>query len=137
MRGSRPGERRGGRRKGTPNKTTTALKEAILEAAEVAGGKAAWSGTKTNTSAFATLLGKVLPLQVTGEDGGSPPSRFSAFIRRPGIASCAYRGQSLPGLAPTTSPGLRRHARSAPGLRRSVGLAEGPPRLDPTWPASS
>jgi hypothetical protein len=26
---------------------------------------------KTNTSAFAILLGKVLPLQVTGQDGGS------------------------------------------------------------------
>ena len=38
--------------------------------------RAAWSDTwatlaKTNTSAFATLLGKVLPLQVTGENGGS------------------------------------------------------------------
>ena len=76
MRGSRPGERRGGRRKGTPNKTTTALKEAILEAADLAGGDSGLVGylttlAKTNTSAFATLLGKVLPLQVTGEDGGS------------------------------------------------------------------
>jgi hypothetical protein len=76
MSGSRPGERRGGRRRGTPNKTTTALKEAILEAAELAGGDGGLVGylttlAKTNTSAFATLLGKVLPLQVSGEGGGS------------------------------------------------------------------
>jgi hypothetical protein len=76
MGGSRPGERRGGRRRGTPNKTTTALKEAILEAAELAGGDGGLVGylttlAKTNTSAFAILLGKVLPLQVSGQDGGS------------------------------------------------------------------
>src|SRR5277367_1554852 len=76
MSGSRPGERRGGRRRGTPNKTTTALKEAILEAAELAGGDGGLVGylttlAKTNTSAFATLLGKVLPLQVSGEDGAA------------------------------------------------------------------
>jgi hypothetical protein len=75
MRGSQPGERRGGRRMGTPNKTTTALKEAILEAAERAGGEGGLIGYLTtlataNTSAFA-LLGKVLPLQVSGEGGGS------------------------------------------------------------------
>jgi hypothetical protein len=95
MSGSRPGERRGGRRRGTPNKTTRALKEAILEAAELAGGESGLVGylttlAKTNTSAFATLLGKVLPLQVSGEDGGSikmedttpapTPERFKAAL---------------------------------------------------------
>jgi hypothetical protein len=37
FRPSRPGERRGGRQKGTPNKSTTALKDAIIRAAELAG----------------------------------------------------------------------------------------------------
>jgi hypothetical protein len=34
MRGSRPGERRGGRQKGTPNKRTVALEVALAEAAD-------------------------------------------------------------------------------------------------------
>ncbi len=37
-RGSRPGERRGGRQKGTPNKVTRAVKDAILSAFEKVGG---------------------------------------------------------------------------------------------------
>lgn len=69
------GENRGnagmGRPKGAPNKTTAAVKEAILQAFERAGGAdylltVAQSDPKT----FCALLGKVLPLQVTGEDGG-------------------------------------------------------------------
>ena len=61
----------GGRVKGTPNKTTGALKEAILNAFGRVGGEAylervAQSDPKT----FCTLLGKVLPLQVSGPEGG-------------------------------------------------------------------
>lgn len=61
-----------GRPKGLPNKTTTALKEAILLAAEQAGGP---GGTVAylrqqaidNPAAFMSLLGKVLPMQVQGD----------------------------------------------------------------------
>lgn len=68
-----------GRKKGTPNKTTTALKEAILLAAEQVGedglGASGLVGylrrvAKEDVKAFSTLLGKVLPLQVTGSDDG-------------------------------------------------------------------
>lgn len=68
-----------GRGKGTPNKTTKTLKEAILLAAkevgEDGGGKGGLTGylrrvAKEDVKAFAGLLGKVLPLQVTGDDGG-------------------------------------------------------------------
>lgn len=68
-----------GRRKGTPNKTTAVLKDAILLAAEEVGsdgaGKDGLTGylrhvAKEDVKAFAGLLGKVLPMQVTGEDGG-------------------------------------------------------------------
>ena len=68
--------KRGGRAKGTPNKTTALLKDALLIAAEKAGGKAGMVGYLTtqasdNPAAFMSLLGKVLPLQIagTGEDG--------------------------------------------------------------------
>lgn len=68
-----------GRKKGTPNKATALLKDAILKAAEAVGedgeGKAGLVGylkrvAKEDVKAFSTLLGKVLPLQVTGADDG-------------------------------------------------------------------
>lgn len=64
-----------GRAKGTPNKTTALLKDAILKAAEEAGGKDGLVGylvkqAEDNPGPFLALLGKVLPMQVTGEDGG-------------------------------------------------------------------
>jgi len=65
-----------GRPKGVPNKTTTQLKEAILLAAEQAGGEDGMVGylkeqAIKNPASFIPLLGKVLPMQITGEDGGS------------------------------------------------------------------
>jgi hypothetical protein len=67
----------GGRKKGVPNKTTTALKEAILAAAEAAGGEFGMVGylhrlANVNSSAFASLLGKVLPMTVQGSETGGP-----------------------------------------------------------------
>jgi hypothetical protein len=62
-----------GRVKGTPNKTTALLKEAIIHAAEAVGNNnkgrgqlvgylkyLAWNEPKS----FASLLGRVLPLQI-------------------------------------------------------------------------
>ena len=70
-RGSKPGERRGGRKRGTPNKLTGDLKEMILGALDDAGGRAYLAKQALdNPSAFMTLVGKVLPLQLTGKDGG-------------------------------------------------------------------
>ena len=64
-----------GRAKGTPNKTTALLKDAILKAAEQAGGKGKLVGylkqqAAENPGPFLALLGKVLPMQVTGADDG-------------------------------------------------------------------
>ena len=64
-----------GRPKGLPNKSTTLLKDAILKAAENAGGKAGLVGylqtqATANPQSFIPLLGKVLPMQLTGSDGG-------------------------------------------------------------------
>lgn len=77
MRGSAPGERRGGRQKGTPNKTTALLKDAILMAATEAGGPEGLTGylrlqAAANPGPFMSLLGKVLPMQVVGDDEGGP-----------------------------------------------------------------
>jgi len=64
-----------GRPKGMPNRTTALLKDAILQAAEGAGGKGGMVAYLTTQAAanpgpFLALLGKVLPMQVTGEGGG-------------------------------------------------------------------
>ncbi len=61
----------GGRAKGVPNKTTALLKDAILRAAEKAGGTEGLIGyleiqAKLNPGPFMALLGKVLPMQLTG-----------------------------------------------------------------------
>lgn len=62
----------GGRKKGTPNKTTALLKDAILEAAALAGRDEGIVGYLTaqallNPGPFIALLGKVLPMQITGD----------------------------------------------------------------------
>jgi hypothetical protein len=63
-----------GRPKGVPNKTTALLKDAILKAAEQAHpeGMVGYLQTQAieNPGPFMALLGKVLPMQVTGEGGG-------------------------------------------------------------------
>lgn len=67
-----------GRPKGSPNKTTALLKDAILKAAEKAGGgkkdglvKYLQVQARDNPAPFMALLGKVLPMQVTGEGDGA------------------------------------------------------------------
>ena len=61
--------------KGSPNRTTASAKEAIAQAAEGLGGAErliAWAKEEpANERAFwATIYPKLLPLQVSGEDGG-------------------------------------------------------------------
>jgi len=74
FRPSLPGERRGGRQKGTPNKSTALLKDAILLAAQKAGGDTDTGlvdyltvQASENPGPFMSLLGKVLPMQFAGD----------------------------------------------------------------------
>jgi hypothetical protein len=72
-----------GRPKGAMNKNSKLLKDAILEAAERAGNKFGKEGlvsylehqANENPSAYMSLMGKVLPLQVTGS-GDSGEHKF-------------------------------------------------------------
>ncbi len=57
-----------GRKKGVPNKLTSDVKAMILEALSKAGGvDYLLAAALTNPTAFMTLVGKVLPLTVSGD----------------------------------------------------------------------
>lgn len=79
-----------GRPKGSPNKTTALLKDAILEAARMAGNpldKDDPEGlvmylqyqAKENPAPFLSLLGKVLPMTIGGDKDN--PLEFVGTIR--------------------------------------------------------
>src|SRR5579864_2728936 len=77
---------KGGSRKGKPNKVTATIKEMILGALDAVGGQAylemqAWKEPR----AFLGLIGKIMPLQVTGADGAplipeTDPSKLAQVI---------------------------------------------------------
>lgn len=59
------GKKGPGRPKGSPNKTTAAVKDMILAALNKAGGEEyLLEQAEKNSTAFLTLVGKVLPLDV-------------------------------------------------------------------------
>jgi len=68
----------GGRKKGSRNKTTMLVKDMITKALDEAGGvNYLVNVAKENPAAFCTLVGKVLPLNHTSDDGSmSPPSKI-------------------------------------------------------------
>jgi len=81
------GVKTGGRVKGTPNKVTTAAKDAIAQAAEALGGTerlVAWAQEDPqNEKVFwGTIYPKLLPLQVSGE-GGGPIQTVSQILLKP------------------------------------------------------
>lgn len=112
-RGSKPGEHRGGRAKGTPNKMTRELKEMILQALDQAGGvKYLVRQAGESPAAFMTLLGKVLPLQVTGKDGGPIETRavenMTPEQRRDEIKKILASEPQLAAIIATATEGVQR-----------------------------
>lgn len=68
-----------GRPKGVPNRQTKELKQMILDALDKSGGvKYLTAQAKANPKAFMSLLGRVLPMQVTGENGGPLQITFTS-----------------------------------------------------------
>lgn len=73
----------GGRKKGTPNKENKALREMILAALDKSGGEEYLvKRAKDNPVAFLTLLGKVLPMQVTGKGDGPIEGKWTIEVIR-------------------------------------------------------
>ena len=57
-----------GRPKGSPNKVQAAVKDMVIKALDKAGGiEYLVTQSRDNPTAFLTLVGKVLPLQVAGD----------------------------------------------------------------------
>jgi hypothetical protein len=84
-RGSKKGERRGGRKKGTPNKITAELKDMIRAALDEAGGvDYLKKQALEEPAAFLSLLGKTLPKEVTGAGGKPliPPSSLPGALKQ-------------------------------------------------------
>lgn len=78
------GKKTGGRKKGTPNKLTGELKDLILNALSEAGGlNYLVTQAQNNPTAFLTLVGKVLPMQVSGPGGGAIPHAVEVRIVDP------------------------------------------------------
>lgn len=80
-RGSKPGERRGGRQRGTPNKTTASVKQALSDAFDKRGGVPAlirWAAE--NETEFYKLWGRLAPTEIVGEKGG-PVQVAVRFLR--------------------------------------------------------
>jgi hypothetical protein len=70
-RGSRPGEKRGGRKPGVPNKNTAAVKATVVQAFEELGGVpgfVAW-GKKYPTE-FYKIYAKLLPTEIKADVAG-------------------------------------------------------------------
>jgi hypothetical protein len=73
------GVKTGGRKKGVPNKQTTAVKEMVLAALNRAGGTDYLEQqAKLNPTAFMTLIGKIIPHEVTGANGAPLTVMFQA-----------------------------------------------------------
>jgi len=76
-----------GRPKGSQNKVTVALKEAILQAGEIAGGEEGLVGYLSrlaveNSSAYAGLLGKILPSVLRTDESDGGPVTEIRFVRQ-------------------------------------------------------
>lgn len=79
MVGKRP-QPKGGSRKGRPNKVTADIKNMVLTALNTVGGAAYLARqAEENPGPFMALVGKVLPLQVTGEGGGALEIRLVKY----------------------------------------------------------
>ena len=83
VKGSRGGPRAGaGRPKGAPNKVTAALKEMILNSLDRVGGEEYLAKLAIeNSSAYASLLGKVLPTTLAAADSSGGQNGGMIFER--------------------------------------------------------
>lgn len=74
-RGSKPGERRGGRQKGTPNKLTKSAREAFqlaYNSLQKIKGASLPEWAAANPTEFYRLYARLIPVEHVGEGGTGP-----------------------------------------------------------------
>lgn len=77
------GKKTGGRKKGTPNKATAELKDAILSAFDSVGGSTYLvEVAKEHPQVFCTLLSKVLPKDIVADVNLAAPTNLRVEIVR-------------------------------------------------------
>lgn len=78
------GVKTGGRQAGTPNRTTQAVKDAVVEAFDRAGGvDYLVQLAKNDPRTFCGLIGKVIPLQVDATVDGQMTVTFKTVYEKP------------------------------------------------------
>jgi hypothetical protein len=96
----------GGRRPGVRNRFTRDVKEAVLNALERLGGDD-WLVKlgRREAKAFATLLSKTMPLQVTASRAGDDPDEIAAKVRqRLAEVEAKTSGRVIPALPSRSVP---------------------------------
>ena len=92
------GRKTGGRVAGTPNKLSADLRAMILGAlSEVGGEQYLARQANENPGPFLTLLGKILPTQVTGDEGGPVTYTIVTGVPRPELEEEGVTANSDPG----------------------------------------
>lgn len=80
------GYKTGGRKKGTPNKATASVKQALQIAFDGIGGvERLTEWAMNNQTEFYKLYSKLLPQEISGPDGGAIP--IEATVKFVGAAS--------------------------------------------------
>ena len=75
-------QKSGGRKKGVPNKTTVAVKDAILQAFDSVGGeKYLVQVAENDPKTFCTLLGRVLPSEIAVSVTSDLEDRLEAALK--------------------------------------------------------
>jgi len=134
LRPNRRGERRGGRKAGTPNKVTRSLKEGILLAAEAVGadgkGKDGLLGYLTSLARrhptiFVPLLGRVLPLQIDQKTEQKPVVRYETVEeRRAAMIAAGWSPATLAALEEAMEPKFLRDMREENMREENEGQGE-------------
>jgi len=84
-----------GRKKGVPNKNTALIRDMIVQALDNAGGvEYLTSIAQSHPAPFLALIGKVLPVQLTGADGGPIEHSHSTKEQRDAAVAAATRADS-------------------------------------------
>jgi hypothetical protein len=84
-----------GRKKGVPNKNTALIRDMIAQALDEAGGvEYLTSVAQSHPAPFLALVGKVLPVQLTGADGGPIEHSHATKEQRDAAVAAATRADT-------------------------------------------